>query len=611
MSQDCFLCEKGEMHMKKKIMGLLLVGISVIALLGGCTSKETTTNDDSKNKEHEAITMQSPFRNVSAFIDKVHEKYPEINLEVIPYSGANYTAYVKAQLKTGDMTDIYCTTYYWPGRDDVKDKLIDLSGYAFTDNYTEARLRDVTDDGAIYLLPTYYDCFGITYNKTLLEKNGWKLPTSFKELEELAVKVKKAGYNLALDETQLPGYGFQYLCNILDTEYLNTPAGRKWQTDFLDSKVTLSDSKEFVKSLDVLEKWKKVGMLNSKGNPNSDNETRLEMTKEKTLFLLGSSNTYTEEETTDEFGIMPYLSEDGTKNAFILNVSRYMGLNKNLEKKGNEQKLEDALHVMEVLSTVDGMQALNSAYANTSLLPLKDYKVKAEGYYADIEDQLNSGATAPFIYAGWESLIVPIGTTVISYIHDEATLDDVKKSIDESQKLLKDNSSSIYTTVTEKLNTDDCAKLIGICFAKAADADVALISKNKWYKLPDDQDLNLEGVSGGLYPLPVTDEEIVSILPTGWARNIMTVTLTGKRIKELAKTGYDRNGDGNTFPYELVMPDGFNLEDDKTYTVAIAGETEEVDKEGKVTDTKILGLTAAQKYFSQFETLSKKDIVWE
>ena len=98
----------------------------------------------------------------------VHEQYPEINIEVIPYSGQNYTAYVTAQLETGDMPDLYCTTYYTPGSQKVDDKLIDMSGYAFTDCYAEARLREVTDNGAIYMLPAYFDCMGITYNKTLL-----------------------------------------------------------------------------------------------------------------------------------------------------------------------------------------------------------------------------------------------------------------------------------------------------------------------------------------------------------------------------------------------------------------------------------------------------------
>lgn len=168
---------------KKRWTVLLLAAACSAALLTGCGSKQSTDDGSVGTGEHEVITMQSPFCNMSAFVDIVHEKYPEINLEVVPYSGKNYTAYVKAELAADDMPDIYCTTYFTPDLDDVSDKLIDLSSYAFTDNYAEARLRDVTDSkGAIYLLPTYYDCIGITYNKTLLEKNGWTLPTSFKEL---------------------------------------------------------------------------------------------------------------------------------------------------------------------------------------------------------------------------------------------------------------------------------------------------------------------------------------------------------------------------------------------------------------------------------------------
>lgn len=37
--------------------------------------------------------------------------------------------------------------------------------------------------------------------------------------------------------------------------------------------------------------------------------------------------------------LMPYLSEDGNQNVFVLNVSRYVGLNKDLGE--NEKKLKD------------------------------------------------------------------------------------------------------------------------------------------------------------------------------------------------------------------------------------------------------------------------------
>ena len=599
--------------MKKLVLGISTALVCALTALvcWGC-SANSASSASSAASDHPTITIQSPFRDTSAFIDVVHEKYPEINIEVVPYSGKNYTAYVKDELSSGDMPDIYCATVYTPDLADMSDKLINLAGYDFTDNYAEARIADVTDsNGAVYLLPTYYNCIGITYNKTLLEKHGWTLPTSLAELKDLAAKAKEAGVNLCLDEVQLPGYGFQYLCNILSAGYLNTPAGHQWQTSFLKGETTLADSPEMMQALNSLQEWRDLGMLNGDSSITSDNDTRLKMAEGNTLFLLGSTNTFTKDETTDEFGLMPFLSEDGTSNAYILQVSRFVGLNKNLEEPENKQKLEDALHVMEVLSTVEGMQALNSKFADTSLLPLKDYQVKSDGMYADIEDELNSGASAPFIYSGWDNLIVPIGETVISFTRGEATLDDVVKAFDDNQHLAWDNSSQVYTSVTQKIGTDACARLVGISFAEATGADMALISKNKWYKISDAGDLNLDGVSGALFPLPVTDEELTSILPTGWRGNVKTVTLTGARVKELAEKGYDRDGTGeHPFPYELVTPDGFEIDDDATYTVVIAGATSEVQKEGNIVDTGVLGLDAARAYVSQFDTLTENDISW-
>lgn len=590
----------------KRIISAIVALACGLSLFTGCNGSEAQTS----NGEHEAITVHSPFRNATPFIELVKEKYPEINLEIIPYSGKNMTAFVSAELKAGDMPDIYMTTVYSPGLEDLSDRLIDLSGYSFTNNYAESRLHDVADGDAIYLLPTFYTCLGITYNKTILEKNGWELPKSFKELEELAPKVKAAGYNLAISQISLPGYGFQYLCNILDTDFLNTLDGRMWQRNYLNGSASVKDTPQLMEAFSTLEKWKNLGMLTA-GDLKDDSVTQAVMAEGNTLFMLGSSKSYSEDETDCEFGLMPYLSEDGTQNSLILNVSRYVGLNKHLEDKGNEQKLEDAVHVMEVLSTVEGLTAMNAGFENNSLLPLKDYVIPDTNYYKANEEELNKGLTAPFLYNGWDNVIVPIGNIMIDYINGSAAIEDVIDTMENSQSLLSDNSSQVYTTVTEKLDTDDCARLIGICFSKAAGADLALISKNKWYPVYEDNyDLNSDGVSGALFALPATDQEITSVLPTGWRGNIKTVTLTGKRIKELAEQGYERK-EGYVFPYELVTPEGMTIDDDTTYTVAVCGITDAVAEEGNKTDTGILGLDAIHEYLSQFETLSKKDISWE
>ena len=199
---------------------------------------------------------------------------------------------------------------------------------------------------------------------------------------------------------------------------------------------------------------------------------------------------------------------------------------------------------------------------------------------------------------------------MLSFIQGEIELDQLIADLDESQKLITDNSSQIITNVTEAISNEDCARLVGTVFAKAGNADLALISVDKWF--PENHgDGNKDGVSGQLFALPVTDLEITSILPNGWNGNIEIYTLTGKRIKELAKTGYNYQEEGWYYPYQLVTRDGFTIQDDTVYTVAICGASDAVREEGNVQDTGILGLTAMEDYLRQFDTFSSKDIVWE
>ena len=614
--------------MKKKILSLLLAMICATATLSGCgsTANDSTTaqtnaatpdaqvSGNVTEGEHEAITMTAmvPFRNPSHLADLVHEKYPEINIEFIPYSGYNGTAFVKEELAVDDMPDIYLGSMYLPSRDHVSDKLIDLSAYSFTDNFTDYRLREVTDNGAIYMLPLYYSCMAITYNKTLLEDNGWELPNSLEELEELAPKVEEAGYDLAISQVQFPGAGFQYLFDILSTGYVNTLDGRKWQNSFLAEEADFQGNAEIMQDLEMVQRWRDIGMLNFNGDPDSDTNTMAKMAEGNTLFMLGTIAQYSEEQTTDEFGYMPFLSEDGNSNAYIANVTKYIGLNKKLEEEGNEQKLEDALHVMEVICTVEGMRSLSINTTSDVLYPLKDFVIPEDSIYKPMEEDLNNGYVAPYIYAGWENMVVTVGNKMFSFMKGECDVQDVAAEIDANQHLLSDNSELVYTTVTEKIEVEDCARLVGTCFAKASGADLALVSTNKWYTTDEDKAMNTRGVACPLYAVPITDEEITAMLPTGWTGTIQTVTLTGAGIRELAENGFDKFEDGeHLFPYVLVTPDGMTLEDDTTYTVVICGASKEVQEEGNIQDTGIVGLKAMQDYLSQFETLSAKDIVWE
>ena len=126
----------------------------------------------------------------------------------------------------------------------------------------------------------------------------------------MKAKCEEAGVIFCRDQLEYPGDGFQYLCNILDTGFLSTVEGMKWQNDFINGDATVASTPEMMESLQLLERRRNLGMLNGDGTPDEDNATR-----------------------------MPYLSEDGNQNVFVLNVSRYVGLNKDLGE--NEKKLKD------------------------------------------------------------------------------------------------------------------------------------------------------------------------------------------------------------------------------------------------------------------------------
>ena len=143
----------------KKVQSVCLI-LACIAATGliGCGKTDETP------KKHEAITFMAPYLEVDSFIEEVHKTYPEIELEVVPYSGANTTTCLQNMLEADDLPDICTQTFYKPDVVDVSDKMIDLSGYDFTDNYVESRLKEVSDEGALY---KSFSCFTIIYRITV------------------------------------------------------------------------------------------------------------------------------------------------------------------------------------------------------------------------------------------------------------------------------------------------------------------------------------------------------------------------------------------------------------------------------------------------------------
>lgn len=636
---------------KRKLLSCLLAAACVASLVSGCgnesastenTSTEEKTSDEkpaeeaeeneadsaeaeTKTSDHEPLTFMY---NVGGdtLIEAVHEKYPEINLQQIPYNGGNRSWYALSQMLTGEMPDLFNTLTAWMTySDDVTDHLVDLSTYSFTDNILPTQLRDVEKEGKVYLMPCNYDLLGIVYNKTLFEEHGWTLPTSFEELKELAPQIEAAGVNLAISNDTAVGYDFQYLCNLADTLGLSDLDGVQWQKDFLKGEASAEEG--FGEALDYMQEWVDLGMLVTQeqaeekyGYTGTD---PFEFFAEgNTAFYMGNlmRQSQNADGTGDQFALMPYLSKDGTNNKVITTVGGYWGINKELEEPGNEQKLEDALHVMEVFASVEGQNALNKRGRMLNTLVNGGISADEDSPYYLVLNEVYEGNSAPFLYDAWMNVIVGIGTDTQDFCNGKQTRDETIAAFDAEVQRALENPYPVYAHADEVIGIDAVTRLVGQAYCEEVGADLALVSQNV---LREDGNIqNTAGVNGTILPVDMNDEYIAVFTPGGRNGKITTVTLTGSRIREVQAQGYDTNStDGlydssitANFPYVLVTKEGFELDDDAEYTVVVCRATDALREEGNAVDTDVLGSAAVQHYFDKLGNpmhFTEKDIQWK
>ena len=115
---------------------------------------------------------------------------------------------------------------------------------------------------------------------------------------------------------------------------------------------------------------------------------------------------------------------------------------------------------------------------------------------------------------------------MLEYMQDKATIEDVVKQLEDDQESVVNNKPEVITTTTEVISQENCAKLVGRCFAEATDSDLAMVSLGTWIS-GNGLNQNNDCVSSKIYAKDITVDDLSAIIPTGWTRTIQTVNLTG------------------------------------------------------------------------------------
>lgn len=582
----------------KRLLYVFLFGI--LFCLSGCKQDDVLKD--------EPITILTTSVEYEAFVDALHEKYPDIEVEFISYKGFNQTGYIRECLEAGELPDIITTTFF-VDEELQKQRMLDLSKYSFVNNYTDYWLNKCNVEGSIYLLPSNYSAIGFYYNKTIMDKYGWELPKNFEELKELSVEIEEAGLNTCVARLDLEGFAFSYLFGLGNTFYFNTEEGAAWKNDFLEGKADAVGNLEPV--LSYFNEWVDAGFISKddiKANAVSDSFLLGE-----TVFMLcqglSASSLEIDGVGTMEYGILPWLSPSGESNMIVSNVSRYYGLNKKLEEKGQEKRLENALHIMEFMSTEEGMQLLTTD--TNSISPLNTWDITEGEMYYEIKDTIVGGNSIPLLYTGWDDIVIPFANELYSLMRDEQTVEECAEEMDKIRDKWLEKGPTNLGYVEETISKEDTAYLVGKILVEMKNADAALISLGDFHGYGKE---NKFGVQCGIYAGDFHLDRMRTIVPAG---ELGTIIMSGADILSKQKQGLYLDDpiteESVPFSYVLVTREDMTLDPEKEYTLVITAN----DLSQELRDTMQEIWTAAdsqnimEEYFEKFKKSINKESIYQ
>ncbi|MDO4563051.1 MAG: 5'-nucleotidase C-terminal domain-containing protein [Clostridia bacterium] len=603
-----------------RVAALILAAILPFAFLHGCTHTITRPKDASAL----SVLIPTTGRSFDDLVDLLHETHPDITFEKSGYSGANSSAYIFKRFTVGDLTDIILTTYA-PTAALQEENMLDLSGYDFIQNYKASVLNNLDINGRVYFLEGPSSIRGICYNKTLFAQMGWEEPTSHEEFTALIKRIREESDILPL---ALPGKHsgtyFTLMSELSHCDFLQTPDGAAWAQSFAAGEASSKDG--FRTGLELLQDWQEAGAFDASQATAGDSENyNMLINRECAMvYMMGKHSLLVEltEAAEDEFGTFP-LYGFGDDSAFCATgYGVKIGLHKRLGESGNEQKLENALKLLELFSTEEGQMTSYSGVGD--VLTLAGSGSELPALFDGLKTTIAKGHTAPFFYTGYTDIIAVGGAYIKEVCMNGGDMSGVYEVMDDMRRASLDNSEEVYiATVEETLDERQTARFVANALNAQGLGDFALVSMGKYSKYFNEAG----GSNGKLYAGGITKADVNIPLSGYNTRNITTITLSGAQVRELLEKGRIlKDGEGNLAAFEYIAAgielertedgsiesvrfNGASLEDTARYTVVFSplDYSDELAKSGELQDTGVVWLETYRNYVVNLGAISPED----
>jgi multiple sugar transport system substrate-binding protein len=185
------------------LAGVVGAALAVSALAGcasgggGGASPDASADLDAALKTPAKLTLWTWSTNVQAVVDAFEKKYPKISIDVVNVGTGN-DHYTKLQnaIKAGKgAPDIATMEYNVLPQFALEDSIVDLKKFgfdAYQDKFSPAAWESVTVDGGLYELPHNSGPMALFYNKSVFDRLGVAVPTTWDEYLDAARKIHAA-----------------------------------------------------------------------------------------------------------------------------------------------------------------------------------------------------------------------------------------------------------------------------------------------------------------------------------------------------------------------------------------------------------------------------------
>lgn len=611
----------------KKIIATALIVCMLCCTLSGCV-------DFKKANEDNTITINMRSSLTSHIMKALEEKFPDINFVVNEYSGANTSRYHKELLQRGQGGDIFFYTTFYNDKD-VDKYLVNLSGYPFLGNFDKAILSTLDVNGAIYQIPGPINVRYVAVNKTLFEEKGWKIPENFDEVVAVCKQIRKEEPEITPLGIGAEGMGFMWslVTSYAQMGFLDTAEGRAAEQGFRKGTVSFGDA--FDEGLDM------VGQLIDAGAFMPDKFIRTWDITPKQMgdrevamcYIMSPGVFHTEllsgeakEESIfgkydDEFVALPLYGKNKKNKGLILGTTNTWGINKSLEEKGNEKKLENALRILEYISSEEGQLAIRSDPA--SIPAIKDLNTDdIPEFMRDLWNDSTNSIKSFFLYTGYEHIIIETGQVLVDAMREGSSDGMKEKFVSIADKLnsefLNNQSSSFsFGYAEDDLSVEQTREVSCEAFRTVAGADIAIASEGG----RKNGTINGIGLAGRLFKGDIVGESLTVIVALK-NTNVVSLLMTGKEIREMLESGKVIDNDygaPESFTYwasgvDVVKKDGRiisikindkEIDDAAMYKVAMLNGdySEEFARNHEITDTGVDILDALGNYFKSQGTI--------